>query len=320
MLFFSEECSQNLPEFAARRSTNLGHQAQEFGNDRQMLHQRCFGLIDRQGRKQSSSFGSSGNALFTNASINHRFFQTNSIQVIRAVLLLFGYKYDLFSAENKDGKKPIQSTFSQQIVKCIKIMEKNYKSGSNSWSATTPKKEAANNCGDGTKTAISKKPGHILLSLDGGGIRGLVLVRVSSFSANFNNLNISQFLQILMHIERKLGTKLWWELLHKNLLFDFGNFSGILSIGRPAHQLEAFWHWRWLKVVFGWDFQNIFNKQNNFQEIHSRTARSSICGWRTKHLRESRLMTIEFWRNYLQKRWAWIFWRQSKGPGEFIFT
>jgi len=133
---------------------------------------------------------------FTNSSINHRFFQTNSIQVVRAVLLLFGYKYDLFSAENKEGRKPIQSTFSQQIVKCIKIMEKNYKSGSNSRSTTTAKaakKEADDNCGDGTATAISKKPGHILLSLDGGGIRGLVLVRVSSFSPILTIFELSQF-------------------------------------------------------------------------------------------------------------------------------
>lgn len=104
--------------------------------------------------------------------------------MVKAVLLLFAYKYDLFTQKNKRGDKPTDISYSAQIRECIEIMEKNYATrGLSTDSSSTPSSSGTSKPAttDATRTAIGKNPEHVLLSLDGGGIRGLVLVRVSHF-------------------------------------------------------------------------------------------------------------------------------------------
>ena len=120
------------------------------------------------------------------------------------MLLLFGYKYDLFSATNKQGKRPIDLTKSAQMRDCIRLIEKNYAAGTTRAKQTVTARTSA-----GTTTAKAKNPDFVLLSMDGGGIRGLALVRVSFSPFAFGSPKIIFCLQILMHIERKLGRKFW---------------------------------------------------------------------------------------------------------------
>lgn len=94
--------------------------------------------------------------------------------------LLFAYKYNLFDGQNNNGLRPIDMSYSSQVRECINIMVKNY---------AGPTKEATDNdirrtrkeCG--TQTALAPQP--VLLSLDGGGIRGLVMVRVRKTILHF---------------------------------------------------------------------------------------------------------------------------------------
>lgn len=95
---------------------------------------------------------------------------------MRAVLILFGYKYDLNSATNKQGKRPIDLTKSTQLRDCIRLIEKNYAAGTTRGKQVTTARNTT-----GTTTAKAKNPDFVLLSMDGGGIRGLALVRVSFF-------------------------------------------------------------------------------------------------------------------------------------------
>ena len=99
--------------------------------------------------------------------------------MVRAVLLLFAYKYNLFQQKNKRGELPIDLSYSTEIANVL-----------NWWSRimpskvitdTTPSSSSGNAIPPGTKTAIGKNPEHVLLSMDGGGIRGLVIVRVEPF-------------------------------------------------------------------------------------------------------------------------------------------
>nr|CAD2190155.1 unnamed protein product [Meloidogyne enterolobii] len=111
--------------------------------------------------------------------------KTNNISTLQAILLLFSDE-QMLNGKNNNGELPLQlaGSYSSKIRDCIQLFISIH---------CETNKEICNQQQQCSSTENLKREenGPILLSLDGGGIRGLVLIRV------------------LMIIERNLGADLW---------------------------------------------------------------------------------------------------------------
>ncbi|KAI1714244.1 patatin-like phospholipase domain-containing protein [Ditylenchus destructor] len=127
-----------------------------------------------------------------------------NLQVVQAVLLFYGRHYSLCSKRNRDGKLPEELSYSIEIRSCIEVVEKGRQANDN----TKKNGDSAQNVSHSSRNAMQdidnqinkqnidamlkrKDKLAILLSLDGGGIRGLILIR------------------ILIYLEWKLGSSFW---------------------------------------------------------------------------------------------------------------
>lgn len=92
---------------------------------------------------------------------------------MRAVLLLFG-RLDLLTKANNEKMRPKQLAYSSMVRECVEMFIASHGGGDDDISTAKSHHEPVKK--------DSRKP--ICLSMDGGGIRGLVLVRVSYIYKN----------------------------------------------------------------------------------------------------------------------------------------
>uniref|UniRef100_A0A7E4UUZ2 PNPLA domain-containing protein n=1 Tax=Panagrellus redivivus TaxID=6233 RepID=A0A7E4UUZ2_PANRE len=109
----------------------------------------------------------------------HLAVKTNNVLLVRTVLLLFDRKYKLSKKRNNKGKKPIDMTNNNDLRKSFEIIEGTVMPGSEKQRSIKYEMEKNVNqqC---MKNTLENQEGKmsVLLSLDGGGIRGIVHILI----------------------------------------------------------------------------------------------------------------------------------------------